>query len=54
MTEKEEIYQILAQFNIFERIKIEDEAVDYLLSALKSNPTRVYLDNENALMIELD
>lgn len=54
MTDKEEIYQILAQHFIFERIEIEDEAVDYILSALKSDPTRVYLDNEKALIIELD
>lgn len=54
MSDKEEIYRILAQHNIFERIEIEDEAVEYILSALKNNPTAVYLDKEKALMIELD
>ncbi len=54
MTPKEEIYKILEEHNIFEKIEIEDEAVDYLLSALKNNPTAVYLDKEKALMIELD
>lgn len=54
MTDKEEIYQILAQHNIFERIEIEDEAVEYLLSVLRQKPTKVYLDEEKALMIELD
>ena len=54
MTPKEEIYKILEEHNIFERIEIEDEVVEYLLNALKNNPTAVYLDAENALMIELD
>lgn len=54
MTEKaEEIYQILSQWNIKpDQITIDKEAEELLLVALKQNPTAVYLDEENSLIIE--
>lgn len=54
MNEKvEEIYQILSQWNIqSHQITIDKEAEDLLLVALKQNPTAVYLDEDNSLIIE--
>lgn len=54
MNEKvKEIYDILAQWNIEpHQLVIDKEAEDLLLIALKQNPTAVYLDEENALIIE--
>lgn len=49
----EEVYQILKEWNIEpHQIKIDEEAVDLLLIALKNNVTAVYLDNEDGLIIE--
>jgi hypothetical protein len=50
-----EIYSILAQWNISpNQIVIDKEAEDLLLIALKQNPTAVYLDGEDGLIIEQD
>lgn len=56
MSEKAtEIFEILAQWNIHpEQITIDKEAEDLLLIALKQNPTAVYLDGEDGLIIEQD
>ena len=48
-----EIYEILSHWNIQpNQLVIDKEAEDLLLIALKQNPTAVYLDEENALIIE--
>lgn len=53
MTKVDEIYSILQEWNIQpHQINIDDEAVDLLLIALKGDVTAVYLDEENALIIE--
>jgi len=56
MNEKvKEIYEILSGWNIEpHQLVIDKEAEDLLLVALKQNPTAVYLDEENALIIEQD
>lgn len=56
MNEKvEEIYTILSTWNISpDQIVIDKEAEDLLLIALKQNPTNVFLDEDNALIIEQD
>lgn len=49
----EEIYHILSQWNIQpHQIVIDKEAEDLLLIALRQNPTAVYLDEDNSLIIE--
>ncbi len=49
----EKIYEILSQWNIQpHQITIDKEAEELLLVALKQNPTAVYLDTDNSLIIE--
>ena len=50
-----EIFEILAQWDIHPgQITIDKEAEDLLLVALRQNPTAVYLDDEDGLIIEQD
>ena len=50
-----EIYEILSRWNIQpHQITIDAEAEDLLLIALRQNVSAVYLDEENALIIEQD
>ena len=48
-----EIYDILSQWNIKpHQVVIDKEAEDLLLVALRQNPTAVYIDHDNSLIIE--
>lgn len=50
-----EIYEILSHWNIQpHQLTIDKEAEDLLLIALRQNVTGVYLDEDNALIIEQD
>lgn len=53
MSKVEEIYSLLKKWNIHrDQIAIDWQAEDILLLALTQNPKAVYLDEENALIIE--
>jgi len=53
MSKIDEIYSLLERWNIGrDQIEIDWQAEDILLIALNQNPKAVYLDEENALIIE--
>ena len=55
MTEIEnKIYVILEKYGIFEKIVIDKEMAEDLLSILEQNPDSVWLDHLGGLNIEVD
>lgn len=55
MTEiREKIYAILESYGITEKIVIDEELAQDLLSILEQKPELVWLDEEGALNIELE